>query len=108
MADDALLAIGAYTGDAAFLQKIVEDYPRGDMVEKAKNLLEEMKSSFINISDDGRGRLKVAYRVAAPQPGLAVAQALTYPYAMATKSTLLSARDAAARYFRVPGISIQP
>ncbi|BAF58445.1 hypothetical membrane protein [Pelotomaculum thermopropionicum SI] len=152
MADDALLALGAYTGDAGYLQKIVEDYPQGDMLEKAKNLMEEMKSPYytnrpdslygwplpfkalslddasvpgevsawaagnraqpftgvktaggwsyllvtagekptagysveiISISDDGRGRLKVNYRIAAPQPGIAAAQVLTYPYALA-------------------------
>ncbi|MFA5384175.1 MAG: protease complex subunit PrcB family protein [Eubacteriales bacterium] len=46
MADDALLALGAYTGDAAYLQKIIKEYPASDVMEKAKNLIEDMKSPY--------------------------------------------------------------
>ena len=46
MADDALLALGAYTGDAAYLQRILEEYPQSDSIEKAKNLIQEMGSPY--------------------------------------------------------------
>ncbi|HAU30998.1 MAG: hypothetical protein XD78_0905 [Desulfotomaculum sp. 46_296] len=46
MADDALLALGAYTGDAAYLQKLIKEYPASDVMEKAKNLIEDMKSPY--------------------------------------------------------------
>jgi|GEM_PF-2043985 len=46
MADDALLALGSYTGDAAYLQRIVEDYPESDIMGKAKNLIKEMESPY--------------------------------------------------------------
>ncbi len=46
MADDALLALGAYTGDAAYLQRIIKEYPASDVMEKAKNLIEDMKSPY--------------------------------------------------------------
>ncbi|MFZ5597584.1 MAG: protease complex subunit PrcB family protein [Bacillota bacterium] len=42
--DGALLALGAYTGEAGYLEKIIRDYPEGEMAEKARKLLEEMKS----------------------------------------------------------------
>ncbi|MEW6275924.1 MAG: protease complex subunit PrcB family protein [Bacillota bacterium] len=42
MADDALLVLGAYTGDAGYLEKIIREYPQGDMVEKAQKLQEEV------------------------------------------------------------------
>ncbi len=46
MADDALLALGAYTGDAAYLQRIIKEYPASDVMGKAKNLIEDMKSPY--------------------------------------------------------------
>ena len=46
MADDALLALGAYTGDAAYVQKIFADYPDSDVLEKAKSLLKDMESPY--------------------------------------------------------------
>lgn len=46
MADDALLALGGYTGDHSYLERLLKDYPRGDAVNKAKKLLEEMKSPY--------------------------------------------------------------
>ncbi|MHB8986513.1 MAG: stalk domain-containing protein [Eubacteriales bacterium] len=46
MADDALLALGAYTRDKAYLQKIIDEYTGGDMVERAKRLLTEMSSPY--------------------------------------------------------------
>lgn len=46
MADDALLAIGSYTGEAAYLQQIFEDYPDSDILEKAKSLLNDMESPY--------------------------------------------------------------
>ena len=46
MADDALLALGAYTGDAAYLQRIIKEYPASDVMKKAKNLIEDMKSPY--------------------------------------------------------------
>ncbi len=46
VADDALLALGAYSGDAAYLQRILAEYPESDSVEKAKSLIEEMKSPY--------------------------------------------------------------
>jgi len=46
MADDALLALGAYTGDAAYLQRIMEEYPQSDMLGKAKDLIKEMESPY--------------------------------------------------------------
>ncbi|MBC7324959.1 MAG: protease complex subunit PrcB family protein, partial [Moorella sp. (in: Bacteria)] len=46
LADDALLVLGAYTGDAGFLEKIIREYPQGDAAEKAQKLLEEVKSPF--------------------------------------------------------------
>lgn len=42
--DGALLALGAYTGEAGYLEKIIRDYPGGEMAEKAQELLEEIKS----------------------------------------------------------------
>ncbi|MBC7326415.1 MAG: hypothetical protein H5T99_14065, partial [Moorella sp. (in: Bacteria)] len=42
LADDALLVLGAYTGDAGYLEKIIREYPQGDMVEKAQKLQEEV------------------------------------------------------------------
>ncbi|OPY60950.1 MAG: hypothetical protein A4E56_02375 [Pelotomaculum sp. PtaU1.Bin065] len=41
MADDALLALGAYTGDAAYPQRILAEYPASDTVEKANDLIKE-------------------------------------------------------------------
>jgi tetratricopeptide (TPR) repeat protein len=46
MADEALLVLGAYTGDAAYLERIIREYPRGDVADKAQKLLEKMKSPF--------------------------------------------------------------
>ncbi|BAF58944.1 hypothetical protein PTH_0763 [Pelotomaculum thermopropionicum SI] len=46
MADDALLALGAYTGDAAYPQRILEEYPESDTIEKAKNLIKDMGSPY--------------------------------------------------------------
>ncbi|NLI14223.1 MAG: protease complex subunit PrcB family protein [Peptococcaceae bacterium] len=46
MADDALLALGAYTGDAAYLQKIIEEYPDSDVSGKAKKLTKDMESPY--------------------------------------------------------------
>ena len=46
MADDALLALGAYTGDAAYLQRIMEEYPQSDIMEKTKDLIKEMGSPY--------------------------------------------------------------
>ncbi len=46
MADDALLALGAYTGDAAYPQRILEEYPESDTIEKAKSLIKEMESPY--------------------------------------------------------------
>lgn len=172
MADDALLALGAYTGDTAYLEKITREYPQGDMVEKAKKLEEEilrekqlaretgvpyspggipyaygqqvpykllasgnagaggpeLKTAEsvpeevkkwaaansrqpyagslisgpwryiliaagekltagysvepVSITDDGRGRLTVRYRVTGPPPGQVAAQVITYPYVL--------------------------
>lgn len=44
MADDALLALGGFTGDRSYLERLIKDYPQGDAVKKAGMLLEEMKS----------------------------------------------------------------
>lgn len=46
MADDALLALGSYTGEAAYLQQIFEDFPDSDVMEKAKSLLKDMESPY--------------------------------------------------------------
>ncbi|MDD4238812.1 MAG: protease complex subunit PrcB family protein [Desulfotomaculaceae bacterium] len=46
MADDALLALGAYTGDAAYLQRILDEYPESDIMGKAKNLMKDMESPY--------------------------------------------------------------
>ncbi len=46
MADDALLALGAYTGDSAYLQRIIKEYPSSDVMDKAKKLIEDMKSPY--------------------------------------------------------------
>ncbi|OPX91726.1 protease complex subunit PrcB family protein [Pelotomaculum sp. PtaB.Bin117] len=58
MADDALLALGAYTGDAAYLQRILEEYPASDTVEKAngliKDLTKEMESPYYRPVDQYR------------------------------------------------------
>ncbi|MFZ5633808.1 MAG: protease complex subunit PrcB family protein, partial [Bacillota bacterium] len=50
MADGALLALGAYTGEAHYLEKIIKDYPQGGMADKARQLLEEMKSPYYSYS----------------------------------------------------------
>ncbi|MCR4397884.1 MAG: tetratricopeptide repeat protein [Firmicutes bacterium] len=39
MADDALIALYAYTGERSFLQRIVREYPGGDRVGEAEDLL---------------------------------------------------------------------
>ncbi|MBE3586111.1 MAG: protease complex subunit PrcB family protein [Thermoanaerobacter sp.] len=63
MADDALLVLGAYTGDAGYLEKIIREYPRGDAAEKAQKLLEEMKLPlYVNIRPYGSA---VPYKVLA-------------------------------------------
>jgi hypothetical protein len=46
MADDALLALASASGDKSYLDKIFEDYPRGDALERAKALLTEMSSPY--------------------------------------------------------------
>lgn len=51
MADDALLALGAYTGDAAYLQRVLEEYPGGDTIEKAKSLLKELEHPYYRPPD---------------------------------------------------------
>lgn len=51
MTDGALLALGAYTGEAHYLEKIIKDYPQGGMADKACQLIEEMKSPYYKYSD---------------------------------------------------------
>lgn len=46
MADDALLALGAYTGDAAYLQRSLAEYPGGDTIEEAKSLVKELEHPY--------------------------------------------------------------
>ncbi|MDD2444101.1 MAG: protease complex subunit PrcB family protein, partial [Desulfotomaculaceae bacterium] len=46
MADDALLALGAYTGDAAYLQRILEEYPDSDVLRKVNKLIKDMESPY--------------------------------------------------------------
>lgn len=60
MADDALLALGAYTGEANYLQKIIEEYPEGNMIEKAKILREEMVSPYYG---PGKHGSSVPYKI---------------------------------------------
>ncbi|MDF9408359.1 MAG: hypothetical protein A4E52_00767 [Pelotomaculum sp. PtaB.Bin013] len=42
MADDALLALGAYTGDVTYPQRILKEYPESDTVEKANDLIKDL------------------------------------------------------------------
>ncbi len=46
MADDALLALAAVSGDRAFLDRMFKDYPEGDALERGRALLEEMSSPY--------------------------------------------------------------
>ena len=46
MTDDALLVLGAYTGDAAYLQRILAEYPGGDTIAKAKGLVKELEHPY--------------------------------------------------------------
>lgn len=46
LADGALLAMGAYTGEPAYLERILNEYPGGRMAERAGTLLEEMRSPY--------------------------------------------------------------
>jgi tetratricopeptide (TPR) repeat protein len=50
MADDALLALGSYTGNTGYLQKIIKEYPDGDMLEKAKKLMPDLESPYYSSS----------------------------------------------------------
>ena len=50
MADDALLVLGAYTGDAIYLNRIIKEYPKGDMLEKARKLMQDMESPYYRSS----------------------------------------------------------
>ncbi|MBC7104710.1 MAG: protease complex subunit PrcB family protein [Firmicutes bacterium] len=42
MADDAMLVVGVYRGDPAYLQTILERYPNGDRAADARNLLSDL------------------------------------------------------------------
>jgi len=42
MADDAMLVVGVYRGDPAYLQSILERYPDGDRAADVKNLLSDL------------------------------------------------------------------
>lgn len=81
MADEALLALGACTGERTYLDELLRDYPHSDSVEKAKKLLQEMSSPYYRPPGGGQTPYTTLYNAAtgAPPPDAGLADGTVLP-----------------------------